>query len=64
MKVRPENEFDRIDELGIPLEIFAKVLLEELSEIAPKIILAVGAKSLEVLCLSVAKDAEFPSRKC
>jgi uracil-DNA glycosylase family 4 len=48
----PENEIDRLDELGIPRSAFEEQFYEELREAKPKVIIAAGATPLSLLCPS------------
>jgi uracil-DNA glycosylase family 4 len=50
-KVRPpDNDIDRIEEVGINKQIFEEQFLEELNEYKPSFIAPVGGTSLQILC--------------
>ncbi len=50
-KVRPpDNDIDRLSELGIPREAFEAQFFEELEETKPTFIIAAGATPLSILC--------------
>jgi uracil-DNA glycosylase family 4 len=50
-KVRPpQNQLDRLSELGVPLELFHEQFFEELNQYKPTFIVALGATALGLLC--------------
>src|SRR6267378_3142772 len=50
-KVRPpENDIERIEEVGITKQLFEEQFYEELREYCPPFIIPLGATSLQILC--------------
>ena len=50
-KVRPpENKLDRLEEHGIPLDLFREQFIEELTQYKPRFIATLGATGLGLLC--------------
>jgi hypothetical protein len=58
----PDNDIERIAELGINLDLHHKVLEEELNATKPTIIIACGATPLRFLCPQTASRSDGASR--